>query len=105
MKFSHCNSNNGHRLRLKKKLVEGDAKNLYDYEILELLLFAAQPRRDVKPLAKKLISEFGSFKNVIYAKPDVLEKIAGISQSTIAIIKTVSESINRIFKNDIEAKI
>ncbi len=59
----HC----GHRDRLRERFIKGGVDALQDYEILEMILFMALPRRDVKPLAKKLIQNFGSFNGVFYA--------------------------------------
>ena len=55
----------GHRARLRERFREAGADALSDYELLEAVLFRAQPRRDVKPLAKTLIATFGSFAEVI----------------------------------------
>ena len=52
----------GHRDRLRERFVSGGSDALPDYELLELVLFAAIPRRDVKPLAKGLLSRFGEFR-------------------------------------------
>ena len=57
----------GHRERLRTRFLEAGAEALADYELLELVLFRALPRRDVKPLAKALIEKFGSFAEVISA--------------------------------------
>jgi DNA repair protein RadC len=57
----------GHRDRLRTRFREGGPGALADYELLELVLFRAVPRRDVKPLAKILIEKFGSFAEVISA--------------------------------------
>jgi DNA repair protein RadC len=57
----------GHRDRLRARFAQGGADALPDYELLELALFRAIPRRDVKPLAKALIRRFGSFAEVISA--------------------------------------
>ncbi|NRA28807.1 MAG: DNA repair protein RadC [Parvularculaceae bacterium] len=65
----------GHRERLRKRFVTGGAEAIQDYELLELLLFNAIPRRDVKPLAKVLLGEFGSFADVINAPEDRLRTI------------------------------
>src|ERR1700730_18562786 len=51
----------GHRERLRDRFRKGGADALGEYELLELILFRAMPRRDVKPLAKALIARFGSF--------------------------------------------
>ena len=59
----------GHRQRLKERFLKAGADALPDYEMLELLLFQANPRRDTKPVAKKLLEHFGSFAEVISAEP------------------------------------
>jgi DNA repair protein RadC len=65
----------GHRDRLRERFMEAGAAALADYELLELILFRAIPRRDVKPLAKQLIKHFGSLADVISAEPDRLREI------------------------------
>ena len=67
----------GHRQRLRARFLKGGSDALADYELLELLLFSAQPRRDVKPLAKALLAEFGSFDALIAAEPARLARING----------------------------
>ena len=67
----------GHRQRLKEKLAD-NSRALADYEIMELVLAAVLPRRDTKPLAKELISHFGSLKGAILARPDQLDSVAGV---------------------------
>jgi len=73
----------GHRDRLRARLFEGGADALPDYELLELLLFAAIPRRDVKPLAKKLLAEFKDLWSLLNAKPDRLMAF-GLSEAAAA---------------------
>ena len=58
----------GHRKRLKEKFLNSDPSSVNDYELLELLLFQAVPRRDVKPLAKELLQKFGNFNQLINAE-------------------------------------
>ncbi len=65
----------GHRDRLRNRFMEAGAEALADYELLELILFRAIPRRDVKPLAKQLIKRFGSLADVISAEPDRLREV------------------------------
>ena len=65
----------GHRDRLRDRFMEAGAAALAEYELLELILFRAIPRRDVKPLAKQLIKHFGSLADVISAEPDRLREI------------------------------
>ncbi len=57
----------GHRGRLRERFRSGGADALPDYELLELVLFSAKPRGDMKPLAKALIETFGSFAEVMHA--------------------------------------
>jgi DNA repair protein RadC len=68
----------GHRERLRARFLDGGADALPDYEVLELVLFAAIPRRDVKPLAKTLLARFGSFAEVIAAPRARLLEIEGV---------------------------
>lgn len=79
----------GHRQRLRRKLLDKGPDSLADYELLELLLALALPRIDVKPLAKNLIKEFGSFAGVIAAETAALAKIKGMGEGAIAGLKTV----------------
>src|ERR1017187_20691 len=79
----------GHRQRLRRKLLDKGPDSLADYELLELLLALALPRIDVKPLAKNLIKEFGSFPGVIAADTAALAKIKGMGEGAIAGLKTV----------------
>ena len=69
----------GHRKRLKEKLRK-DPSLLEDYEVLELLLGYAVPRKDTKPLAKELLERFGSFKEILFARASQFEQVPGIGQ-------------------------
>jgi DNA repair protein RadC len=79
----------GHRERLRTRLLEAGEDALADYEILELVLFRAIPRRDVKPLAKALLARFGSFAEVIAAPAPRLGEIDGLGEAAIAELKIV----------------
>ena len=59
----------GHRERLRARFMEAGADALADYELLELVLFRAIPRRDAKPMAKELLARFGTFADVLAARP------------------------------------
>ena len=85
----------GHRQRLRDRFMAGGADALPDYELLELLLFAAIPRRDVKPLAKKLIHRFSNFAGVITATPAALAA-QGLSENSIATLKLVQAGALRL---------
>ena len=69
----------GHRARLRKRFLQGGAGALQDYELLELLLTYAIPCADVKPLAKQLITHFGSFPRVLDASPEALMEVTGVT--------------------------
>jgi DNA repair protein RadC len=71
----------GHRDRLRKRFREGGGDALPDYELLEMVLFRALPRRDTKPLAKALIARFGSFAEVIKAPDDRLQEVDGVGDA------------------------
>ena len=80
----------GHRARLKERFLVDDGASMPDYELLELLLMYAIPRRDVKPLAKKLIKNFGNIAQILNAsKHDLIEK-GELSENVIALIKAVA---------------
>ncbi len=79
----------GHRQRLRERFLAGGAEALADYELLELLLFQARPRGDMKPLAKALMKRFGSFAAVMAASPRELAEVAGMGEASIVALKTV----------------
>lgn len=79
----------GHRERLRARFIASSDTGVADYELLELILFTAIPRRDVKPLAKALIAEFGSFSGVFAADHAALMRIKGVSETTAALLKAV----------------
>ena len=80
-----------HRKRLKQKFAVSGLIALHDYEIMELLLSYALSRKDVKPLAKLLLKQFGSIKGVMDAEATELKKIGGISDHTIVLLKIVKD--------------
>jgi DNA repair protein RadC len=80
-----------HRERLKRKFTSAGLAALHDYEVLELLLSYAIPRKDVKPPAKLLLKQFGSLKGVMDAEETELEKISGVSAHTALLVKLVKE--------------
>ncbi len=93
-----------HRQRLRTRFLEGGAKAMPDYEIMELVLFAAIPRRDVKPLAKKLISHFGNFAEAIAAPIDRLMEIDGVGESVATHLKIVEAAALRLSKTQVLGK-
>lgn len=91
----------GHRKRLKQRFLQGGNENVPDYELLELLLFLAQPRGDMKPLAKALLEECGSFAAVIAATPEKLKRIKGMGLSSIVALKTIQEGVRRVLREEL----
>jgi DNA repair protein RadC len=85
----------GHRERLRARFREGGADALPDYELLELLLFRALPRRDVKPLAKDLIARFGSFAEVLAAPEARLAEVKGVGETVVTELKLVKAAAER----------
>ncbi|WP_425450110.1 RadC family protein [Virgifigura deserti] len=79
----------GHRQRLRDRFLSGGPAALADYELLELLLYQAQPRGDVKPLAKTLIKRFGSFGGVLAAAPGELREVKGVKDASVVALKAV----------------
>ncbi len=86
----------GHRQRLRHRFLSDMGESMPDYELLELLLTFALPRRDVKPLAKELIAKFGSFAKVINAPLYQLEDVKGLTENTIALIKLTVATAKRM---------
>ena len=88
----------GHRERLRNRLREAGPEAIADYELLELVLFRAIPRRDVKPLAKALIARFGSFAEAVAAAPQRLAEIDGMTAGAIGEFEIVEASAKRFAK-------
>ena len=95
----------GHRERLRERFNKGGADALAEYELLELILFRAMPRRDVKPLAKALIARFGSFAEAIAARPERLREIGGLGDAAIVELKIIEAAAKRLAKSPIEKRV
>lgn len=91
----------GHRKRIREKYLKSSIELFQDYEILELLLTYAIPRKDTKIEAKNLIKKFGTIENVLKAKEEELLKIEGIGKSTISFLKLMGELPTVFYKNKI----
>ena len=86
----------GHRKRLRTRFLLGGGKDMADYELLELVLMMALPRKDVKPLAKVLINRFGSFAGVINAPKEDLLSIDGVKETTLTMLKVIQVATKRV---------
>lgn len=91
-----------HRKRLRARFLNDFGATMQDYELLELLLCAAIPRRDVKPLAKQLLKEYKSIGGVLAASPEQLQKHALLGEGAAVLIKLVREFSLRQLKLGIE---
>ena len=94
----------GHRERLRERFREAGAEALSDYELLELVLFRALPRRDVKPLAKALIATFGSFAEAISAPVARLAEVKGLGDAAITELKTVQAAASRLLRGEVKKR-
>jgi DNA repair protein RadC len=94
----------GHRQRLRERFLEVGGEKMADYELLELVLTTAIPQMDVKPLAKQLLREFGSFAGVIAAAPEALMRVKGVKETTAAALKVIEAAAVRLAKQEISEK-
>ena len=87
-----------HRKRLRARFMEGGAGAMPDYELLELVLFRAIPRQDVKPLARLLLDTFGDFNRVVSASPARLLMVKGVGDAVVLELKIVEASAQRLMR-------
>ncbi|QBF34090.1 DNA repair protein RadC [Thalassococcus sp. S3] len=85
-----------HRKRLRARFMSGGADAMPDYELLELILFRAIPRHDVKPLARRLLDHFGDFNRVLTAPPERLRDVHGVGDAVITDLKILEASAHRM---------
>jgi len=93
----------GHRERLRQRLIAAGADNLPDYELVEVILFASNPRGDVKPLAKDLLERFGGFAELLSADAEALTG-AGLGLAGIAALKSVREAALRLMRSELHQR-
>ncbi len=94
----------GHRERLRTRAARGGLAALPDYELLELLLFRSIPRGDVKPLAKALITRFGSLGAALAAGPEALKTVAGVGEAAALDLSLAHEAALRIGRERVERR-
>ena len=80
----------GHRQRLRERFLTGGPEALADYELLELLLFAAVPQRDTKPIAKQMLKDFGTLAGVLAAPVTALTRYPHIKENAAVLLKAVA---------------
>ena len=91
----------GHRARMRARLVSAGPEALADHEMLEMVLFLALPRRDTKPIARALLSQFGSFANVIAAPVNDLRDLDGLGEAGVAALKLVQGAALRLLRAEV----
>lgn len=88
-----------HRKRLRARFMQGGAQAVPDYELLELILFRAIPRQDVKPLARLLIDRFGDFNRVLSADQKDLQSVDGVGEAVAIELKIVEAAAHRLSRS------
>src|SRR4051812_22551769 len=93
----------GHRARLRKRLLDAGAQGFHDYELVEYLLALTIPRVDTKPLAKRLLHDFGGVGPLLSASADTLRNEA-LTDPTIAALKIAQATALRLLEAQVEAR-
>lgn len=91
----------GHRARLRTRLLKAGPESLADHEVLEMMLFLALPRRDTKPIARALVTRFGSYAQAIAAPVAELLTVEGLGESGAAALKIVQAAALRLVKAEV----
>ncbi len=97
-------SGSGHRQRMRERLLAGGGDGFHDYELLEYLLGLAIPRRDTKPLAKRLLIEFGDLPALLAATPAELARVEGLGEGAAAALKFVQATALRSLQRAVGTK-
>lgn len=92
----------GHRSRLRERFLNGGGSAVQDYELLEMILFSAFPRGDVKPLSKALLKHFKTFSNVLNADQKELLNVEGMGKSSVSALKVVLMACHKLLKEEIQ---
>lgn len=85
-----------HRKRLRDRFMQGGANAMPDYELLEMVLFRANARADMKPLGRRLLDTFGDFNGVLSAPPERLREVRGVGDAVIAELKLIEAAAQRL---------
>ena len=88
----------GHRARMRARLLTAGPDSLADHELLEMVLFLALPRRDTKPIARALLARFGGFGGAVSAPLADLRTIEGLGDAGAAALKTVQAAALRLHR-------
>lgn len=88
-----------HRKRLRERFLQAGAAAMPDYELLEMVLFRAIPRRDVKPLARLLLDTFGDFNRTISAPKERLMQVSGVGEAVMQELRIVEAAAHRLARS------
>ncbi|WP_159999623.1 RadC family protein [Roseomonas sp. 18066] len=91
----------GHRARMRQRLLRAGPDSLLDHELIEMLLFLALPRRDTKALAHALLARFGSFGRALSAPPGALLAVEGLGEAGVAALKTAQAAALRLMRAEL----
>ena len=91
----------GHRARMRLRLLTAGPDSVADHELLEMVLFLALPRRDTKPIARALLTRFGSFANAVTAPLPDLRAIEGLGDAGAAALKTIQAAALRLMRSEV----
>lgn len=94
----------GHRTRMRERVLNHGASSLADYEVLEMLLYAASTRGDTKPLAKRLIKKFGSLSKVMSASPEQITQVDKAGEAVVATLKIAEILGERLLRSRVEKR-
>jgi DNA repair protein RadC len=94
----------GHRARLRERFLKGGFDALADYEVVELLLTLCIPRRDVKPMAKALLKQFGSLRGVLDASVADLQSIPGMGEVAPVALRIIRETATLYLRQTVEGR-
>ncbi len=94
----------GHRSRLRQRLIEGGADALLDHELIEYLLTHTIPRVDTKPIAKRLLNEFGGIGGLMSADAEAIMRNGGVSERSAAMIKIVQATLLRMLQSEVKTQ-
>ena len=91
----------GHRARMRLRLLSAGPDSILDHELLEMVLFLALPRRDTKPIARVLLDRFGSFAAAISAPLPELRRVEGMGDAGSAALKTIQAAALRLVRAEV----
>ena len=96
-------SASGHRSRLRKRLLDAGPDGFHDYELIEYLLTLTIPRVDTKPIAKKLVAQFGGIGPLLSSSAETLKR-EGLSEATVAALKIAEATALRLLETRVEGR-